>query len=68
MKQAPRTYFEKLKDRLVERETKKFNHNPCIFMKKNMVCVVYVNDTIICGPNGDAIEAEIHELGISKNE
>ena len=33
-----------------------------------MVCVVYVDDTIICGPDEDVIEATIHGLGVIKNE
>ena len=47
---------------------KQSNNDPCLFMRKNMICVVYVDDTIICGPNGDTIEAEIHGLGVSKYE
>ena len=33
-----------------------------------MICVVYVDDTIICAPGGDEIEAHIHDLGVSKDE
>jgi hypothetical protein len=33
-----------------------------------MICVIYVDDTIIAGPNGDAIEEEIKGLGVGDNE
>ena len=68
LKQAPRIFFEKLKEGLIQRGYKQSNHDPCLFMKKNMIFVVYVDDTIMCGPNGDAIEAEIYGLGVNKNE
>ena len=37
-------------------------------MKKDMICVVYVDDTIICRPDSGAIEADILGLGVSKFE
>ena len=58
LSQAPRTLFEKLKKELVERGFKKSDHDPCLFTKKSMICGVYVDDTIICGPNGDATEGK----------
>ena len=42
--------------------------DPCLFMKKNMIYVVYTDDTIICGPDGNAIEAEILGIGVSKEK
>ena len=33
-----------------------------------MICVVYVDDTIIAGPDSDAIEHEIKLLGITNDE
>ena len=51
----------------MEHGFKQSYHDPCLFMKKNMICVAYVGDTII-GNDGDAIESEIHGLGVSKDE
>ena len=44
--QAPRTFFEKLKSGLEERGWKQSIVDPCLFLKKGMICVVYVDDTI----------------------
>ena len=33
-----------------------------------MICVVYVDDTILAGPDINAIEEEIRGLGVSKDE
>lgn len=37
----------------------------CLFMKKDMMVVVYVDDTIICGPDAAEIEKLISDLGVS---
>ena len=41
--------------------------DPCLFMKQDMICIVYVDDTIIAGPNSTAIDALITSLGIQKD-
>ena len=51
----------KLKDGLEECGFRQSNHYLYLFMKKSMICVVYVDTTIICGPDSNAIEAEIIE-------
>ena len=33
-------------------------------MKENMICLVYVDDKILCGPNLDETNQEIIGLGI----
>ena len=33
-------------------------------MKKDMICVIYVDDTIVAGPDADALEEMIKSLGI----
>ena len=35
-------------------------------MKPYMICIVYVDDTIIAGPNYKATEEEINVLGFNK--
>ena len=68
LKQAPKTFFDKLSAGLIERGFTPSAHDPCLFMKKDMICVVYVDDTIIAGPDSDAIEHEIKLLGITNDE
>ena len=68
LKQAPKTFFDKLRAGLLERG---FTHSildPCLFMKNEMICVTYVDDTIIAGPDATEIEKLITSLGIAKNE
>jgi len=37
-------------------------------MKKDMICLVYVDDTILVSPDSEAIERKITGLGVSTNE
>lgn len=68
LKQAPKTFFDKLRAGLLERGFTPSNIDPCLFMKGDMICVVYVDDTILCGPSSDALEAEIRGLGVNNLE
>ena len=68
LKQAPKTFFDKLSAGLIERGFTPSEHDPCLFMKGEMICVVYVDDTIIAGPDSQAIEEEIRLLGITNDE
>ncbi|KAI2509164.1 hypothetical protein MHU86_5283 [Fragilaria crotonensis] len=65
LRQAPRTFFEKLKAGLEERDWRQSEIDPCLFMKSGMMCVVYVDDTIFASANVDDLEHEITSLGIS---
>ena len=65
LRQAPRTFFEKLKAGLEERGWKQSAIDPCLFLKAGMMCVVYVDDTIFASANVDDLEREIASLGIS---
>ena len=65
LKQAPKTFFEKLRDGLLERGFTQSILDPCLFMKANMICVVYVDDTIIAGPDSHEIEKLISSLGVA---
>ena len=65
LRQAPRTFFEKLKAGLEERDWKQSDIDPCLFMKSGMMCVVYVDDTIFASANAADLEREITSLGIS---
>ena len=68
LKQAPKTFYEKLSCGLIERGFHQSNLDPCLFLKRNMICVIYVDDTILAGPDGDELEKEIAGLGVSSNE
>ena len=68
LRQAPKTFFEKLHDGLLERGFRQSELDPCLFLKENMICVVYVDDTIISGPDSSKIEELITSLGVQKEE
>jgi hypothetical protein len=68
LRQAPRTFFEKLKAGLEERGWTQSEIDPCLFMKSGMLCVVYVDDTIFASAKVDDLEREITSLGISTDE
>jgi hypothetical protein len=68
LRQAPRTFFEKLKSGLEERGWQQSAIDPCLFLKKGMICVVYVDDTIFATADPADLDLEIKALGISTNE
>ena len=68
LKQAPKTFFEKLKAGLLERGFIQSEMDKCLFMKRDMICVVYVDDTIFAGPDSNAIEEVITGLGVQNEE
>ena len=68
LKQAPKTFFDKLKAGLLERGFTQSILDPCLFMKENMMCVIYVDDTIIAGPDSKEIDKLITSLGVAKEE
>ena len=68
LKQAPKTFFDKLKAGLEERGFEKSQMDACLLMKKNMICLVYVDDTILASPDSEVIERKITGLGVSTDE
>ena len=68
LRQAPRTFFEKLRDGLLERGYQQSTTDPCLFMKQGIMCVVYVDDTIFAGADASILEEEIRLLGVSDTE
>ena len=68
LKQAPKTFYEKLRDGLLERGFVQSMMDPCLFMKKDLICLIYVDDTIITGPNSQDIDDLIKSLGVAKDE
>ena len=53
---------------LVERGLKTPAHEIFLFMKRDMICVVYVDDTIFVGSDRETIEHEKNILRIPNNE
>ena len=61
LRQAPRQFYEKLRKGLA-------SVDQSLFMKKDVICVVYIDDTIFTGPNAAKLEAEITALGVPRDE
>jgi hypothetical protein len=68
LRQAPRTFFEKLRDGLLECGYTQSENDPCLFMKAGILCAVYVDDTIFAGADENVLEEEICLLGVSDTE
>ncbi len=66
LKQSPCTFYQHLSKSLQRRGWSVSSIDPCLFMKKDMICVIYVDDTIFAGPNQDMIDEEINQLGIKQ--
>ena len=65
LRQAPRTFFEKLRAGLLERGWSQSEIDPCLFLRLGMICVVYVDDTIFASANVSDLDEVISSLGIN---
>jgi hypothetical protein len=63
-KQAPRTWFLKLKECLEQRGFTQSLLDPCLFIHADMVYLVYVDDSILIGRDRTKIDAMIENLAI----
>jgi hypothetical protein len=68
LKQAPKSFYDKLRSGLIERGFTQSNVDPCLFMKHNMICLIYVDDTILTGPDLGEIEKLIKDLGVKSDD
>jgi hypothetical protein len=68
LKHAPKTFYEKLSAGLKQREFTHSKYEACLFLKAELICVVYVDDTIFARPNAFQIAREIEGIGVSKYE
>ena len=68
LRQAPRTFFEKLREGLLVHGYIQSEIDPCLFMKPGIICVCYVDDTIFAGADSELLEAEIRSLGVNEKE
>ena len=62
LKDAGKTWFEFLKEVLLERHWKKSEIDSCLFTKNGILLVVYVDDAILISPHKYLINAEIKYL------
>ena len=67
LKQSPRTFYQHLSKSLQNRGWTVSEIDPCLFMKRNMICVIYVDDTIFAGTNQVMIDEEVKQLGIKQS-
>jgi hypothetical protein len=67
LRQAPQKFFEKLKQGLLEQKLVQSQIDPFLFMKPGMICILYVDDTIIGARQLSDINREIMSLGIVDN-
>jgi hypothetical protein len=59
LKQAPRNFFQHLKSKLEKVEfVSKTEVDPCLFISDKVICIVYVDDTLLYSPK----EAYINEV------
>jgi hypothetical protein len=68
LKQAPNTFYKKMSAGLKQRGFIQSKHDTCLFLKKDLICVIYVDDTIFAGPDEFKIAEEIAGLGVIKNK
>ena len=67
-KQAPKSFFDKISKGLIERGFENFKLDKCLLMKKDIICAIYVDDTILVGPDAAALEEVIKSLSIAEEE
>ena len=68
LKQPPKEFFEKLKVGFLKRGLIQSEIDKYMFMKRDMICVVYVDDTMFAGPDINTIEEVIAGLGFQNDK
>ena len=66
LKQSSCTFYQHLSQGLQNRGWKPSAIDHCLFMKKQMIYVIYVDDTIFAGPKQEEIDREVKLLGIKQ--
>jgi hypothetical protein len=62
---APKLFFETLKEALESRGFVPSKIDPCMFVHKKMICLVYVDDCLFFGKDGKDIDSMIKSLKTS---
>ena len=60
--------FDKISEGLLERDYVQPKLDKCLFMKKYIICVIYVDDIILVEPDSVALEEVIKSLWITEEE
>ena len=68
LRQAPQTFFLKLRAGLLERGWTQSDIDPCLFLRFGMICVVYVDNTIFASANVKDLDAVIVSLCIINSD
>ena len=66
LKQAFKSFFEKISEGLLERGFVQLKLDKHLFMKKYMICITYIDDTILAGLDAVTLEEVIKNLGITE--
>ena len=51
LRQSPRNFFLHLKGKLEDQEFKQSTADPCLFIRNDMICLVYVDDCLFFAPD-----------------
>lgn len=62
LKQASHNWFQMLKNGLIRRKFVPSKIDPCLYLKKNMMILTYVDDCIIVGKSKEEIKKFIHSM------
>ena len=62
LKQAPLRWFEWLRNGLIKRGFSQCEHEPCLFSKNGVIILVYVDDCLFFGKNGQILDETIRDL------
>ncbi len=62
LKHSPRYFFEYLSERLIKLGLTPSKYDPCLFMNKTLIIIIYVNDILIYGHNETDIDEPIEKL------
>ena len=68
LKQTPKSFFDKISEGFIERGLEQSKLDKRLFMKKDMLCVIYVDDTILAGLDDTSLEEAIKSLGVAEEE
>ena len=60
--QSPLRFFEKCRDGFLKRGFRQSSHDPCAFLRKGIVVLVYVDDCLFFGKSGQALDDLIADL------
>ena len=62
MKQSPRYFFQYLTKKLEKQGLKPSNLDPCLFLGKDLLAIIYVDDVLLYGRSDEAIDQLIKQL------